>query len=529
MVTALPILLLLLTTFSLILIRIIRSGFIYFWLIAAIGALFAWSAGWITRLFLPEEFSVLRWDLPGLPLIDWTFTFDPHTWGFSAAVLTLLLANILISAVRGGDISQPRPSWWNLASLTGVSAASLIVTASGSLVGFQITWALMLVLEGLLWLPHLNTSQDGASLAAEFGLRFSAIWLLFLAAARLMTAGQGNSFELNDPLVFSLTMLAAGLRLGIFPPGVTPASRIQLAGSLEPGLRLAACAPVLMLLHRLSLSDATIPGSGFYWVFAGIAFFHAGTGLIGTRDSIQRQLNWIPAVGALLIFGTLLRLPEWVFQWGLAFLLAGGFMFQYSIRPSWLFPLYLLIALSLLGFPFTPTWMPAELISTAGILPFLASIFLVFAQAFLAAGFLTIAETPATVSVGAERWIWALYLWGLLLLPTMLFLISFQSHPPGWERFDPAALFAAILGAGFAASILVLRRTFKTPFHRWADALHELFSLNWLYRAFPLVLVAIRSLLGVIQSLLEGQAGLIWAFLILLLLLTLYAQFSSGG
>jgi len=64
---------------------------------------------------------------------------------------------------------------------------------------------------------------------------------------------------------------------------------------------------------------------------------------------------------------------------------------------------------------------------------------------------------------------------------------------------------------------------------RITNYLHNRLDLDWLYRFIWRNLRTGRHLIHWSNTLLEGQAGILWAFLLLVLLLTLFTQSNPGG
>jgi hypothetical protein len=99
--------------------------------------------------------------------------------------------------------------------------------------------------------------------------------------------------------------------------------------------------------------------------------------------------------------------------WGLALLLCGAQLFLFSIRSRLLLALPILSLLGFTTLPFTPTWQTVRMFSTSFhplLLPF------PLIHALLMAGYLQRMLTPGVELERSERWILAIYPWGLALL-----------------------------------------------------------------------------------------------------------------
>jgi hypothetical protein len=54
--------------------------------------------------------------------------------------------------------------------------------------------------------------------------------------------------------------------------------------------------------------------------------------------------------------------------------------------------------------------------------------------------------------------------------------------------------------------------------------LNAIFKLNWFFRLLNFVFKGVQQLILVLENILEGQGGVLWALLLLTLLLTIVVQ-----
>jgi hypothetical protein len=194
-----------------------------------------------------------------------------------------------------------------------------------------------------------------------------------------------------------------------------------------------------------------------------------------------------------------------------------------------LMPLVLLGALSLCGLPWTPTWSVVRLYST----PFHpAQILFLISQALVVAGYIRYTLQTSQKSLGTERWVWALYIWGLVLLLLASLIISWRSPQasPNPALAHPGLLesWPGLAGLALAAIVFALiRRNNKFP--EWSvRASMNLLRFDWLYRLIWRVLQIARYIFQWSNTLLESQAGILWALLLLVLLITLFIPSNLG-
>jgi hypothetical protein len=218
--------------------------------------------------------------------------------------------------------------------------------------------------------------------------------------------------------------------------------------------------------------------------------------------------------------------------------------------------------------PFSVSWAGLGIyagleLSLSMVLRFIGNSVLFVSHVLLMTGYLRHALTLPDSKPNLERWAWLVYPLGLAL--PVLALLGF-----GWlNRPDLAGLSLVewLLGLVALASAvvfwLVLRRTqlqpglspeeinpeastqparsslgevsqrFQTVAAKsttwnttfWANVL----SLSWFYRLAWLVYQVLSRILGWINRVLEGEGGLVWTFVLLALLLTLFTGGVQGS
>jgi hypothetical protein len=74
-----------------------------------------------------------------------------------------------------------------------------------------------------------------------------------------------------------------------------------------------------------------------------------------------------------------------------------------------------------------------------------------------------------------------------------------------------------------------IRRKRFPDIRKTTDFLLTVFGLSWIYRLLHRLIEPVRMIFVFIDAVLEGQAGMIWSLLILVLLLTVLVQTNLGG
>jgi hypothetical protein len=236
-------------------------------------------------------------------------------------------------------------------------------------------------------------------------------------------------------------------------------------------------------------------------------------------DELAGRPFWIIGLASLAVASTLRGDPAGTTGWGSALILAGGALFLSSLQQTWLNRLLLVGFWSISALPFSLT--ASGWLSGTGLLDWSVPV-LIVAQALLLAGFVRHALRPSTRASLAAQPTWAktVYPAGIGLLLLTQFVLGLW----GWDGalfigLWPAAVGACLLSLGLQWSAPRLALLNPLPAH-WLQAagtsrLDRLYQNLWgLYRRFG-------AAAGIVSDILEGEAGLMWTLLFLLLFVIL--------
>lgn len=236
-------------------------------------------------------------------------------------------------------------------------------------------------------------------------------------------------------------------------------------------------------------------------------------------DDLNGRPYWIICLAALAIISALSGNPLGVVAWGCALLLVGGALFLASAQHLWTERALLVGALSLSSAPFSLTasaWV--------GSLGFSVP-FVIAAQALLIAGFLRQALRANT-----RRALESEASWGIRMYPagiTLLGLFQILLGLTGWTgAFQIGAwlqaLITALLTAAAAWAAPRLRLLNPARAH-WVKGTAS-FSLSAAYRGLWLLYRLIRRVSQTIIAALEGEGGMMWTLLLLILFISFITQ-----
>lgn len=529
-----PTLVLLLAALILIVVRLARPRFAYFWLVAAFGSAAAWPLVLLARLRLPATLPLMTWRPVELFPSSPALLVDPVSWPYALALATLCLAVILTDVARAAEAD-----WSAWAGCMALTALGLVAVLAGNPLTLALAWAAIDLVELVILLAQILQSEVRERIVVAFSIRVIGLMLLVWASVAARSTGAELTFANIPVQVSAYLLLAGGLRLGVLPLHLPFLREMPLRRGLGTLVRLTPAASSLMLLGRTASAGAPEPLAGLLLGLAALAALYGAAAWATAENELEGRQYWILGMGALSFGAAVRAQPAASVAWGLALLLCGGLLFLLSARHRYLLAL---AGLGLLGFsalPYTPAWQGVRLYaSPAG----LAAVIFLLAQALLLAGYLSHVLRVEQPLSGVERWVWVIYPLGLALNPLALFVVAWWS-PLGLARALGVARsfgetqelpslsaswpsFAALILVGV---LIVWDRIGPRPPALVGKILGRLFSFGWLYRFLWWVYHSIRRAVAFVNLILEGEGGILWTLLLLTLLLSLLAQQRSGG
>jgi hypothetical protein len=272
------------------------------------------------------------------------------------------------------------------------------------------------------------------------------------------------------------------------------------------------------LLARVPASALKSTLTPYLLILTAIAALYAGWMWLRSSDEILGRPFWILGFASLAVAESLRGNPVGSIGWGVALILCGGLLFLFSARRRsilWL-PLMGLLALSTLPFSLTgAAWQAGNSISWLFIIPFLP------AQALLMAGFIRHTLHPGETSLESqEKWVKVIYPAGLLILLAVALLLGIW----GWAGARIIGLWwlavgVILLAAGF--TYLALRILVRMPTGNLSGQWTQIFRLDRIYSILNALFIFFRRIADIITGSLEGEGGLLWSFLLLVLILSI--------
>lgn len=504
------------TPIAMWIVRLVRPRFVYQWLIALGGALVAWPLTLLAGLNLPQTLPLVTWQPESLFPQSPILVADVYSWPFAVALATLVLAVILTDTARLSEAD-----WSNWAGSLLMASFGLLGVLAGNLLTLLLIWTAIDFLELALLYTQVYDSPTRERVVIAFSAR--VLGSIFMIAA-ILSSGSSNvplgSGSLS-PQVILLLLLAAGLRLGVFPLHLPFLREPPLRRSLGTMIRLVPPAVTLILIVRTAVvieSSASPPlWTPFLLAFSGLAAFFAAASWLFASDELEGRPSWILAFASFTLASALRAQPGAALAWGVAALLSGGLIFLYWPRHRRLRWLGLLGALCISGLPFLPTWA-GTLMFAPPLYPVAVLFFL--AQVLVLIGYVRHAFRETTLLREVEPWVWFVYPLGLVLLPLTQLALGWLTRP-GLDRVPLVAWVEGVFATGLAI-LVVIWRSRREPYENLRPGhLSQIFSVEWLYQALWWIYRLVNRLVGFLTEVLEGEGGILWGVLWVALLVSL--------
>ncbi len=522
MILLLPVLILVFAGILILGMQQFKRSLGYIWLAAVIAPLVCWiilfSINWNT--IAPVSYPFLK----PLPEYDFSvrFQIEPCSWPFAFSLAGLLSGVFMTEVVRFGQKSNPL-TW----------AASLFITAAGMLsvmsatpLAFVLTWTLVDFSEwvGLMTLESRNALSLRSILA--FAARFLGTFMVVAAIILAKQHGYSLQFDNMLPPESVLMLFAVGLRVGVIPLHLPFLSEPILRRGFGTLIRLVPPATSLVVLTRL---PATVVPPHTAVIVMVLITLSAGFGVVNwlkSQDDIEGRPYWMIALSGLAITSSVRGFPQAAGAWGVSMILMGGLIFLFNERRSWLAYIPYFAFLGFTALPFTPL---AAGLSGLTVFPFnFPDILFILIFAVLLAGTLLKIMRKAEVP-DLERWMYVLYGAGLMIIVITYWMVGFFSSTfvnnlSLWW----VSLIAIILAAGIVllfrlwerlgVNHFLIRSPWVKGIGKISGALSRFASFDWLYRLAGWLSGILHRVMAFFLRVLEGEGGVLWAFLLVLLL-----------
>lgn len=506
-----------LTALTLLLLRIFIRGFRYNWLFAVAGTLIAWVSVLMWQSQMPSRLQFAAWQPATIFPQSPTFLTDGISWAFALSLITLCLAIILTAVVRA---HFPNPiSWVGTLTLTALGVMAVVADNALTLV---LIWAAIDLVELVVQIWFVEDPKLSERVVISFASRATGILILLWADTVGAAGGQLSDFRLATPQAGLYLVLAAGLRVGVLPLHLPYPSESALRRGFGTGLRMVSAASSLVLLARIPASSLASPLAPYLLMLVSLAAVYGGWMWLRAPDELTARPFWLIGMGSLVVAAALRSNPIGAAAWSCALILSGGALFLFSEQNKWLTRVLYVGAFGISSLPFSLT---ASGWNSGGTGFWLAFPFLLVSHAMLLAGFIRHSQRTGTRIMNTDQPIWArnVYPIGVMLLLVTIILLGLF----GWD----GSLRFGNLVAGIIVSLLTVGLLWLTPRLRilnpvrahWVHPTNTSW-LDWSYQALWGLYRQMGRVSNALTNLLEGESGIMWTLLFLVLFITVFTQ-----
>jgi hypothetical protein len=277
-----------------------------------------------------------------------------------------------------------------------------------------------------------------------------------------------------------------------------------------------------------------ITGASKEWLLplqiaAALAMIYGVLSWVWAKDELDGRPFWILSFSAFSVVSAARAMPFACQSWGVSLIFSGGLLFLYSYRQRRFLWLPTLGILGFFALPFTPAWYGLSMFSDWNI--FFVMVF-VFGLAALSLGYFQHMVRPIDHGADIERWVGIVYPLGLAILPLAHFWLIWSLGgiviPDGF--FSGYEWWVGFFVLGLIALLIYLNRRRG---YAWSPDFKQGFgraiSFDWLYQTLWWAYRFFGKLISYFASLLEGDGGVLWAVLIMILLVTILAARLGGA
>ena len=512
MLVTFAVLILLITPLVLMIIQRRAEDFKSTNLVAGGAALLAWLLLVLAYAQLPIEFTLQKWGPENLYPNPPALLIDKTSWAFAISLVGL-----------GGGVAftnrkrvQLLPIW-----VLSLTAIGVLASFAANPIALLYLWTLSDILILLCLLHGASHAADMEKIVNSFALRLLS--LVFIMGASLISYSQGIplTFAAIQPSVSAYLVIGAVLRLGL---GL-PSSSLEHIQGFEPILRAVPVATSLTLIARTAEAGlpAHLQAIFLYFIIAAALLGGLAWALSDTKKVSPSM--WIWGMGALSVAAALLGYPLASLVWGIAALLLGSWPFWIS---EWTRPLSVLGIVCFVGLtalPFTPTWPGAKMYTAGGWGALLG-----VAQGLLAGGYLKIVLDRHKTRVKLETWEILPSVFGIAILPvTQVVAVAFLGGLSWNLALGMEGWWWGLLALGVAAGVLAWNHLSVPVPESLTKGVSVLGRIPRLIRqALRILYDFISRLSNILTAVLEGEGGVMWTLLGILLVITILASLRGG-
>jgi hypothetical protein len=506
-------LLLFATALTLMILQVTQPNARYPWLVGVGGAMLALVSVLLWLIQIPFDFTLPAWQPQSVFITPLLFRANTTAMPLALSITALTLT-ILLTAITRSQITNSF-TWAGTFAIGGIG---LLAVTSGNPLTLLLVWSALDLAELVTQLRSVQGEANNEKIVVSFSTRALGSGLLLWA--NITSLAGGNTFEFESMSGSGLYLvIAAGLRLGVLPLHLPYSSEANLRRGIGTSLRLVSAISSLALLAHVSpagLNSALTPP---LMGLATLAALYSGWMWLRAPDELTGRPYWVINLASLATISALSGNPPGVVAWGCALILVGGSLFLASAQQIWVDRALLIGVWSLSSLPFSLT-ASAWLGSLGYFVPFV-----IVAQSLLMAGFVrqVLRMGSRTPMESQPGWANKIYPAGIILLVFFQLLLGLV----GWHgAFQVGAWLQALISSLLAAGLVwaTPRTRILNPIRAHWISGPAASGLSTAYGSLWVVYRIIRRTSQAVIATLEGDGGIMWTLLLLVLFISFMIQ-----
>lgn len=531
MLVLLPIIVYLFLPILLIPLRLFRLRLGISWLISLIAAFAIWLLFILTIGSLPVYFDFPVQSFAQLPDFQFSFVIDHTSWPLAAALSAFVLGQILSSITWLPQPDQSRPfilSWQPVLFYAGLGMWAILATNYFTLL---LAWSLM----DITWFSsRIINSPEKRIVLYGYALRIIGSFFL-MAASITLDSGSSTLLWVGSDQTRLLVIFAAWLRfISLSFDSHTDDKMLSLLGNKQEQI-IPISASILIIFMRNSQQGISTPNGNLLLILFGLICLLSVMVLMGNIYHNKSSIAIPVILLSFVTISTLINEPLACSAWAVALIIFSSICYLFKVYNRYLLPIILVSILGISTLPFTPAWQGVRIfpafdqIFSYGY----TWIFIAVSLGIFIALTLRYFISSKNSLPGSERWGWTVYVTGLLIPITTQLIILFLGVPGlsnNLQAFPSLnSSWASFLVICISLSAWLLHRPLNKIMLKITKGVMKFSPVSFLDRLIDQLLPFFIRFTRFIDLIIEGEGGVLWTILFLLLLITVFIQLNSGG
>jgi len=524
MLSLLPIALLLLSATALQVVGRVTRRAGGTWLLAAVFGFITWLSVILVGILLPPAVIIDNWLPPPYQFTSLTFQLTRETW-----VLGFLLVSQLLAVIYFNSRYLETPNFLNkITDSMVLTAFGLLAVLSRSPLAFVLTWSLLDLAEiGVLTATRGYASENRSPLNAVL---LRALGIILLVLFITISPHQDLQSAEMKPLMVWLLFIIVLLRLEFLPILQDQTVEHQLRRGFQTLLRTL---PLISAFAFMNIIPGfALPDKSLQWALVAltIAAIYGSLLWFFSQDELTARPYWFFAIGSLGMIAFLTNRVEALAGLAVVAVSTGTGIFLFSPRVQKRFAFLPFLLAGLLALPFTPTAALSLLFDPGAVRYY--QVLAVPAYALLLAGVFKHGFRKDDEPGPEEPWIGLFHNISLYFIALAPWIIVGAM----WEMVNLRVIWwlslsIFLLTAILSALYFLLKKrplNLKIPLQktlagivRGFRIIDQIFRLTWLAKLLSSLGFVVRKAANLLMRVLEGDGGVLWSFLFLVLLISL--------